>query len=65
MATGHDKARWRHTSAVLALLANCHRDPKSGRTFEPHDFDPHAGKASKMGRPRGGIELLKVFLPRS
>ncbi len=42
MAEGRDRARWRHTSALMALTANVNRDPKKGRPFEPADFDPHS-----------------------
>jgi len=41
MAEGCNRAQWRHTSAVMALIANVNRDPKKGRPFEPADFDPH------------------------
>ena len=49
MAEGRDRARWRHTSALMALTANVNRDPKKGRPFEPADFDPHSNdeKASE------------------
>ena len=42
MAEGRERARWRHTSAMMALTANVNRDPKKGRAFEPADFDPHS-----------------------
>jgi len=42
MAEGRDRARWRHTSALMAMTANVNRDPKKGRPFEPADFDPHS-----------------------
>mgnify|MGYP005645988809 CR=1 FL=1 len=42
MAEGRDRARWRHTSALMALTANLNRDPKKGRPFDPSDFDPHS-----------------------
>ena len=45
MAEGRDRARWRHTSAVMALIANVNRDPKKGRLFEPSDFDPHSDES--------------------
>jgi len=34
---GHD---WAQTSTLLAMLANCHRDPKKTRAFSPKDFNP-------------------------
>jgi len=41
-------ADWNHTSAVLAMLANAHRDPKKHRAFTPDDFHP------LRNRRRGG-----------
>ena len=41
MAEGRSREAWNHTAAVLALLANCHRDPKKSKPFQPDDFNPH------------------------
>jgi len=46
MAEGRDRARWRHTSALMAMTANVNRDPKKGRPCEPADFDPHSNDES-------------------
>ena len=46
MAEGRSRSQWGHTAALLAMLANTHRDPKKTRAFRPEDFDPH-GKASR------------------
>jgi hypothetical protein len=37
---------WAHTAQLLALTANCHRDPKKRpQPFQPRDFHPkHAKK---------------------
>ena len=43
MADGRSRSLWGHTAALLAMLANTHRDPKKTRAFRPEDFDPHAG----------------------
>ena len=49
MAEGHSLAAWGHTAAVLAMLANCHRDPKKTRAFRPSDFDPRqAGQSEEV-----------------
>jgi len=40
MAEGRLAHDWARTSTVLALLANCHRDPKKTRAFRPDDFNP-------------------------
>jgi len=37
---------WARGSMLMALLANCHRDPKKNRAFKPEDFNPlHQAKA--------------------
>lgn len=65
MAEGSDRLLWRHTSQVMMVVANVHRDPKKGRAFHASDFDPYA----KMGRGRGipirrdNIRVLKGLLP--
>ncbi len=41
MAEARSQERWLHTSALMALIANAHRDPKKHRTFTPADFHPH------------------------
>ncbi len=47
MSDGFAKARWSHTSAIMALVANVNRDPKKGRAFQPSDFDPTSEKREK------------------
>jgi len=47
MSEGRSEETWNHTATVLAMLANCHRDPKRSRAFRPRDFHPHE-------RRRGG-----------
>ncbi len=42
MAEARQKDNWRHTSSVMALIANVNRDPKRTRPFRPSDFDPFA-----------------------
>jgi len=39
MAEGHNENVWMLASAVMALLANCHRDPKKP-VFTPEQFNP-------------------------
>lgn len=49
MARGRQRSEWAQTSAVLALVANCNRDPRRRPyPFTPDDFDPFAEY-----RPRG------------
>jgi hypothetical protein len=42
MAEGGDRAAWARLAVLLALLANCHRDPKKGRAVTADDMDPYA-----------------------
>jgi len=65
MAEGRLDQEWNHTSAVLAMLANVHRDPKKCRPFRPEDFHPYRRRASVGVRIiRENIGLLKkAFLP--
>ncbi|MBS3735534.1 MAG: hypothetical protein KGY99_11550, partial [Phycisphaerae bacterium] len=41
-ADGRSRHDWQQTASVLAMLANCHRDPKKSKPFQPDDFNPHA-----------------------
>lgn len=66
MAEGRRKDAWAHTSALLALIANAHRDPKKTRPFEPDDFHPYAKRASDGPKPvQADLTVLKaVFIDR-
>lgn len=63
MAEGRGRLEWGQTAALLALLANAHRDPRKGRPLTPADFDPYARRGRK-GRERadfkGDIGILKA-----
>jgi hypothetical protein len=39
MIDGRDRYVWSVTSVLMALIANCHRDPKA-RKLGPDDFNP-------------------------
>ena len=46
MAEARCRERWAHTSAVLALIANVHRDQRKKPTpYKPADFNPHQRNA--------------------
>ena len=63
MAEARTRDAWSRTASVMALLANCHRDPKRTRAFKPGDFDPFAKAAHPLAKV--GIEVLKdVFIDR-
>lgn len=40
MSEARTRDAWSRTSSLMALLANCHRDPKKSRAYRPSDFDP-------------------------
>ncbi len=50
LAEARARDNWAHTSTLLALLANCHRDPKKTRPFKPADFDPYTPKGEEAIR---------------
>lgn len=62
MAEARSQQRWAHTSALLAMLANIHRDSKKTRIFKPADFNPHT-RPSPPTVAKVGITVLKqVFV---
>jgi len=66
MAEARSRENWARTSAVLALTANCHRDPKKSKTFTPVDFNPHvlADKKKAVVRTRDLGLLKQVFVDK-
>ncbi|MDW8265238.1 MAG: hypothetical protein RMJ52_07885 [Gemmataceae bacterium] len=60
MAEARCREAWAHTASMMALVANCHRDPMKTRPFTPADFDPHR---RRMDAPRVkvGIGVLSPF----
>jgi hypothetical protein len=38
---------WSRTAAAMALVANCHRDPKKTRAYRPSDFRSHPTEPSQ------------------
>jgi len=50
MTEGRDRHVWNVVSQMMALVANCHRDPKKQRkSFHPDDFNPVQTKKRKQG----------------
>jgi hypothetical protein len=43
-------AEWDHTASLMALIANCHRDPKRS-PIVPADFHPFAPKPQPVKVP--------------
>ena len=65
MAEGHGRDEWSRLSGLLALTANCHRDPKRGRALRPSDFDPFGkDRAEVVQVDRENIGLLKDALTK-
>ena len=65
MAGARQQQEWSHTSALLAMLANCHRDPKKTRPYKPADFQPHRTRTLPSPPTRADISVLKtVFVDR-
>ncbi len=66
MSQSKRREAWQHTSAILATLANIHRDPKKrSRPFSSNDFNPLVQLAER--KPiKGDIQILKqVFVDRT
>lgn len=62
-AEGRQAERWDHTATLLALQANCHRDPKRrSRPFEPADFHPRPERLRRRRKPqrRAGASVLRA-----
>ena len=61
MADGRSRSLWGHTAALLAMLANTHRDPKKSRAYRPEDFDPHgsAGRGETIEVNRETIGQMR------
>jgi hypothetical protein len=65
MAEARSRDAWHHTSALMALIANCHRDAKKHRPFTPADFHPGLSRTPPL--PAGGTDLSilkQVFVDR-
>ncbi|MBA3935835.1 MAG: hypothetical protein H0X38_00060 [Planctomycetes bacterium] len=61
MAAGADASRWNHTATLMALIANCHRDPKRHRAYTPADFHPDHARES-VPRTRDLTVLRDLFV---
>lgn len=65
MAEARQRVSWGQLSALMALLANCHRDPKKrSRPFEVEDFDPTQRRAERAPSVEAPITVLQVFCRR-
>lgn len=58
MVEGRSRDRWGHTSSVICVIANAHRDPKKRRRpFQPGEFNPHNRAAARRARGRKGFDV--------
>ena len=65
MADAKQTDAWNHTAAVLAMLANTHRNPKKARPFKPSDFHPGTRSARPQEPlPKVDISILKTVFVR-
>lgn len=61
MAQERQRDQWAHTSLILSVIANIHRDPKKGRRFTAEDFNPLQDR--KAAPIRTGVGILKqIFI---
>jgi len=67
MAEARAKDEWARSSALMALLANCHRDPKKTRALRPSDFDPFAKRPAPIPIDMDSLKavFLEGFSPRT
>ena len=65
MHEGHNENLWMLASAVMALLANCHRERKK-RAFTPDDFNPMVHRTQRDDvihvTPENVGDLRKAFM---
>lgn len=64
MAEARGRADWGRTAAVLALLANAHRDPRRTRAFKPADFSPYETERQTVGKTKDLGILKTVFVDK-
>lgn len=64
MGEGRSRSMWAHTSALLAMEANLHRDPKKSRSFKPDDFNPHMRKKHSGLTKKEAFKMLKQAFVR-
>ena len=55
------RRQWQHTASVMALYANCHRDPAKSLPFSPEDFMPAAKAKPKPEATGMGPEVFAAF----
>ncbi len=61
MAEERQRDQWSHTSVLLAVLANIHRDPKRTSRYTSEDFNPFSVRRSVSMKAEIGV-LKQVFV---
>jgi hypothetical protein len=64
MSESRSRDAWRHTAAVLSLIANVNRDPRKHRRYRPEDFNPHEQKPKTVIKGKGLRILRDIFVNR-
>lgn len=68
MAEGRQRHDWDQMSVLLALIANCHRDPKKAGPFQWQQFHPMEAAARRTSRGirlhAGNIQILRKLFVR-
>lgn len=65
MTESRERSEWNRLSNLMALIANCHRDPKKRSSARPEQFNPYAGKErfselTRRRRPKADVSILKA-----
>lgn len=53
------RENWSRTSALMAIIANVHRDRKKSKALKPSDFDPFAASKIKP-KEKADVSILKT-----
>jgi hypothetical protein len=53
---------WSQTASLMAIIANCHRDPKR-RAYRPEDF--YRPQFHHQRRHKGGMSVDKLYALRA
>jgi hypothetical protein len=62
MYRGKDKQQWWHTASLMALFANCHRDPKKrAQPFSAAEFHPYERRRGGGGGMALTAETMSTF----
>jgi len=64
MTEARERTEWGRLSALVALVANAHRDPKRHSTVRPEQFNPYSGKdwnseLTRRRRPKAPLTILR------